>query len=217
MKAKKKHKISIRPYVGLSLSAIALSPVATSAYEWPVRPRMAQHVVTATLAEYRSADGNDPAHFHSGVDIGEAGAAVYPVEGDTAFVRGQGVNIGHFRYYHLTSIPDSIHGRFVDTNTFIGTCTDHLHLGESSMRFTAPGLTLPPGGRWLNPLREGGLTPFDDFAPPVIQEARICRGASFSPPLTRIQRRLIMSGRDRTPEASSLLTVAEGTQTKEAE
>lgn len=130
MKAKKKHKISIRPYVGLSLSAIALSPVATSAYEWPVRPRMAQHVVTATLAEYRSADGNDPAHFHSGVDIGEAGAAVYPVEGDTAFVRGQGVNIGHFRYFTSRAFQTA-------------------YMGASWIRIpsSAPALTICTSGR----------------------------------------------------------------------
>ncbi|MBN1423590.1 hypothetical protein JXA88_03450 [Candidatus Fermentibacteria bacterium] len=151
--------------------------VSSSAYEWPVRPRIGQHIITATLGEYRSEAGSTPAHFHNGVDIGRAGVSVYPIEPGVAHVDGaqHGVNIGHFRYYHLDGIPPGIDGTHVETVTSIGTSQTHLHLGECDVVFIAGGPGLPPGGHWLNPLREGGLTPFNDFAQPIIHEARVYR------------------------------------------
>ena len=41
------------------------------AYNWPVYPFDSQHIITATLGEYR------PGHLHAGVDIGETGVPVF--------------------------------------------------------------------------------------------------------------------------------------------
>jgi len=70
------------------------------AYDWPIREDTVQHVITATLGEWRNG------HFHAGVDINApCGTGVYAIEGDTCYIDrvnsyGSGINIGHFRYFH---------------------------------------------------------------------------------------------------------------------
>lgn len=147
------------------------------AYDWPVRPRIGQHVITATLGEYRSALGNTPAHFHNGVDIGEDGVEVRAIEAGVAYRGNSSVAMGHFRYVHLSNIAVTWNPEYYEAGQLLGLSDDHLHLGECDMVLTTtdPQQLPPPGGHWLNPLREGGLTPFDDFAQPIIHEARVYR------------------------------------------
>ena len=75
-------------------------PVFLYSYDWPIREDTVQHVITATIGEWRNG------HFHAGVDINApCSTGVYAIEGDTCYIDrvnsyGSGINIGHFRYFH---------------------------------------------------------------------------------------------------------------------
>lgn len=130
-------------------------------YDWPIGPDTVQHVITSVMGEYR------PGHFHRGVDIdADSGTAVYAIEGDTIYkdtVPGSpGANIGHFRYFHIivdTSIRDST---YISADSFFAwtDTADHVHLQEADVELRHPGNL--DNVNWLNPLRNGALTPYGD-------------------------------------------------------
>jgi len=124
------------------------------AYDWPIREDTVQHVINSTLGEWRNG------HFHAGIDINApCSTGVYAIEGDICYkdidtlppITIRGINIGHFRYFHVvirdiiddTSYvgPDSL---FAKTDT-----ADHVHLQEADRRLTAPGPSANDA-IWLN-------------------------------------------------------------------
>ena len=73
------------------------------AYDWPIREDTVQHVITATIGEWRNT------HFHAGIDINApCSTGVYAIESDICYkdidtlppITIRGINIGHFRYFH---------------------------------------------------------------------------------------------------------------------
>lgn len=144
----------------------AFSAVPVAGYSWPVQPFDSQHLIFATIGEYR-----DTTHFHAGVDIGEgSGVNVYSITdgkvdqvlttGDNSYVRIQDNSGAKYDYVHIT--PAVAQGVTVTAGvTLLGQIKNitgpHLHFEEND------------GG--ANPLRVGGLTPYVDKSSPVIVSA----------------------------------------------
>ena len=83
--------------------SLTILPVILYSYDWPIREDTVQHVITATLGEWRNT------HFHAGIDINApCSTGVYAIEGDICYkdidtlppITIRGINIGHFRYFH---------------------------------------------------------------------------------------------------------------------
>jgi hypothetical protein len=158
----------------LFLSVVAISPFLLNAYDWPIKQDTVQHVIISTLGEWRNP------HFHAGVDINAPESTkVYTIEGDTCYkdttspVRG--INIGHFRYYHVagyvysdtTYIPAGVYFAKTDSES-------HVHLQEADRRLTGPGASAN-NAKWLNPLRNGALTPYVDSTRPHVDSIKFYR------------------------------------------
>ena len=139
-----------------------------------------QHVIISTIGEWRSG------HFHAGVDINAPESTkVYTIEGDTCYIDqvngyGSGINIGHFRYFHMAGYvyPDTT---FIPTGTYFAKTDseDHVHLQEADRCLTAPGASAN-NAKWLNLLRDGAMTPFADSTRPHIDSIKFYRQASDS-------------------------------------
>ena len=133
-------------------------------YGWPLKPFDQQHPVRGFFCDPRIGEKGGKA-FHFGVDVSAPdGTAVYAVEGGTVHsegaqnvaVVGAGGDHSH-GYWHI--IPTVRHGQRVRKHALLGHIArtwGHVHFAERR------------GGRYVNPLREGGLTPFKDFGAPVV-------------------------------------------------
>ena len=158
--------------MAIALSIISLSASSLLAYDWPIKEDTVQHQIHGTLGEWRSS------HFHAGVDVGAPESTkVYTIEGDTCYIDrvngyGSGINIGHFRYYHMV-IRDTI-----QDSTWVGPDSlfaktdgeNHVHLQEADVILRHPGDL--DDVTWLNPLREGGIEPYEDTATTAYPEIR---------------------------------------------
>jgi hypothetical protein len=158
-------------------------------YGWPIKPFDQPHPIRGDFADPRMPNhhinGPGPFSFHAGVDISApGGTAVYAVAPGTAFfpgvkeaylhgrpvavvVREEGVR---FEYWHIR--PVVVSGQHVAMRQLLGYVIKkwgHVHLTE--MR----------GGRPVNPLRVGGLTPYDDRTKPTIVSVMLYRDGSFLP------------------------------------
>jgi hypothetical protein len=167
-----------RAYIFLSI--IVFLPFFLNAYDWPIKEDNVQHVLISVMGECRD-DGNEPPvdsidHFHRGIDINApCSTKVYAIEGDTCYIdsAGRGINIGHFRYYHVV-IRDYIKDTsFIAADSFFAKTdgNNHVHLQESDVELKHPGDRNDV--HWLNPLREGGISPFnitESSAYPVIRD-----------------------------------------------
>ncbi len=142
---------------------------ARQQHPWPVTPFDESQEITGTFSEYRDT-GSSP-HFHNGADIPKAdGSPVYPVvsgtvtslarSGSNAFVR-----VGSLAYVHINPTASlSIGDPVTAGETVLGTIIS----GQGHVHFT-DGFV---GGE-QNALRQGGgLTPYNDPWPPVIQDVR---------------------------------------------
>lgn len=118
--------------------------------------------------------------FHFGVDIAaKDGAPVYAVEPGTVHLEGRRslsvvVPGGRraFGYWHV--LPAVKHHQVVKQHQLMGRVQApwaHVHFAESS------------GRRYRNPLRPGGLTPWDDPTSPRIVHIGFFRGARELSPL----------------------------------
>jgi hypothetical protein len=143
------------------------------AYGWPVKPFNRQHPVRAYLNDPRNGRG-DAKSFHFGIDISApTGTAVYAVEGGTAFitrgrmavaVRGASRTFG---YWHIK--PAVRNQQLIRIHQFLGYIVDegsgrHVHFAERDQR-----------GRYVNPLRAGGLGPYVDRTPPRVASVEFLR------------------------------------------
>ena len=144
-------------------------------YPWPVKPFDQQHPVRGFFGDPRIAGGGRT--FHFGVDVpAPGGTPVYAVapgkvsfgspadvaqNGGIVVVESDGRNFG---YWHVA--PAVQPGARVTLHALLGhVATEpedwgHVHFAES---------THGPGGiNYWNPLRQGALSPFFDFGPPVV-------------------------------------------------
>jgi hypothetical protein len=146
-------------------------------YGWPVEPFDEQHAVRGFFCDPRiGAEGQKS--FHFGVDVSAPdGTAVFAVAGGT--VRSEGaqnvaVDQGGGRshgYWHI--VPTVRPGQRVRKHALLGHIArtwGHVHLADRR------------GGQYWNPLREGALTPFEDFGAPVVDRIVAERGGSRRDP-----------------------------------
>jgi hypothetical protein len=144
-------------------------PASFPPYPWPVEPFDAQHPVRGFFHDPRIGD-HGGSSFHTGVDVSAPdGTAVHAVTAGRVTIEGAQivavVSAGRdFGYWHV--IPAVKQGQHVEVHDLIGHIGKgwgHVHLAE---RTASPG----PHGSYWNPLRRGGMTPFEDFGAPVITE-----------------------------------------------
>jgi hypothetical protein len=156
------------------LAALACAGTAR-AYDWPVKPFDRQHPVRGTFDDPRTRTGRvdqdptNPQSFHDGVDIqAPDGTPVYAIAGGQVFiVNPYAVAVVSpswsdsaplsFGYWHVD--PVVFDHQTVAAHQLLGFVrpgAGHVHLSEE--RF----------GRYVNPLRLGGLSPYRDRTRPVI-------------------------------------------------
>jgi len=165
----------------LTLITSVFTGVILLAYDYPMKPFNKQHKVIATLGESRGV------RFHNGVDIKpytttstDSFWLVYSLLSDTmirityvppedTFNNGVRDKSGSYSYIHLTNrIQDNTFANaFVDTIGRIYASKAHCHFIEKDST-----------GRWINPLRPGGLNPFIDTVPPIIESVSFKRQGS---------------------------------------
>ena len=147
----------------LAIGVLALlAPAAASAYGWPIKPFYQQHAIRGYFNDPRLS--NVERSFHFGVDIVATDLQpVYAIEGGRAYVRGTRVAIypkrgGHrLSYWHV--MPAVRGAQLVRQRQLIGHVVPgmgHVHLAEYR------------DGRYINPLRLGGLAPYIDDTVPQI-------------------------------------------------
>jgi len=166
-----------RGALGVSVGVLAVMafPGHASAYDWPVRPFDRQHPIRGTFDDPRTRTGQvdrdptNPQSFHDGVDIqAPDGTPVYSIAAGEAFLVNrfavavvspswsESVPLA-FGYWHID--PVVADHQVVARHELLGFVrfgAGHVHLSEQ--RF----------GRYVNPLRGGGLAPYRDRTRPVI-------------------------------------------------
>jgi hypothetical protein len=151
----------------LFFSSIALLKAQT--YSWPCPPFNGQHWINGTFCENRTSGSIARHHFHDGVDIhlpqgNEVFAVVDGIVDGIGTAEDYGINsyvrVGRYAYVHIDPNPNLEIGQSVNAfETILGTTNswNHLHFKDGW-----------PGSE-INPLRpDGGLDPFFDAFPPVI-------------------------------------------------
>jgi murein DD-endopeptidase MepM/ murein hydrolase activator NlpD len=147
-----------------------------AAYPWPIKPFGRQHPVRGNFDDPRTlrgsvdAAGFNPLSFHSGVDIQTPdGTPVYAVEpGEVTYDDATAISVASpfafsaapvvFGYWHIHPVVTPL--QYVSRGQLLGYVirgAGHVHFSEK--RF----------GRYVNPLRRGGLSPYHDSVPPVIR------------------------------------------------
>jgi hypothetical protein len=160
----------------LALALFAALVTNARAYPWPIKPFHVQHPIRGNFDDPRAlrgsidAAGYNPLSFHTGVDIqAPDGTPVYAVNaGQVSFDDGTAISVASpfafsaapvvFGYWHIrpvvTPLQDVAEGQLLG---YVVPGAGHVHLSEK--RF----------GRYVNPLRRGGLSPYHDHVPPVIR------------------------------------------------
>jgi hypothetical protein len=157
-------------------------------YNWPIKPFRRQHPIRGTFDDPRistkliDSPGTGSLSFHFGVDIAAPdGTAVYAVEGglvdirskypnDVAVVSRSGGHKGRlvFGYWHIRPVVEN--RQVVQEHQLLG----HILAGYGHVHF-AERL----GGKYVNPLRRGGLTPYRDYGKPTIESAYTYQGGEY--------------------------------------
>lgn len=177
------------PGIAQAIGPGSAPAVSGQAYGYPVKPFDREHLIRANLGDPRMQFYGPPTMgtlmhapgsflFHQGVDISApGGTAVYPViDGTVTFIsRAEWmirVTSGGraFEYWHIRPLVRE--GEHVTArHTLLGRVTrteNHVHLTEYE------------GGRVVNPLVPGRLTPYHDSTPPVVRAINFRRNDSGS-------------------------------------
>ena len=150
--------------------ALVLPALASASYGWPIKPFGQEHPVRGQLNDPRM-NGLDlysssSRSFHFGVDIvAPDGTPVYSVvpgrvvyrNSSAIAVRTSGTATSNFAYWHIR--PAVKNGKKVKLRALLGYIAPgygHVHFAENR------------NGRYVNPLRRGALTPYNDTAAPTI-------------------------------------------------
>jgi hypothetical protein len=160
-----------------SRPAAKLHPLDPYTYTWPLKPFRRQHPVRAFFGDPRI--GPTPAglahNFHFGIDIhGDNGQAVYATLTGYAVVEARRPEVvaivgddgrSVFEYWHVASHVHSGQ-RVIAKQTVVGHIARWQHVHFAELRY----------GRYVNPLRPGGLGPYRDRTRPYVKEFRVQRG-----------------------------------------
>ena len=169
---------------------------ARPSYDWPLKPFDRPHPVRAYLDDPRIASATQR-NFHIGIDIGTPGGSpVYAIETGIAHrsTRATVVAItsgAHlFGYWHI--VPTVRNGQLVRRHMLVGRTLptyNHVHLSERWH------------GRFVNPLRPGGIGPFADrTAPKTIRVSFRASGARRDPESLRGTVDLVADSFDVVPD-----------------
>lgn len=156
------------PAAAASAARIPHGEPGPYAYRWPVKPFGRQHPVRGFFGDPRIANHGESRQFHFGIDISAPnGTPVYATLSGTAYIHPLhattvaivGADGVEFSYWHI--IPTVRSGqRVVAYETVIGRIEEpygHVHFSEKRE------------GRYVNPLRRGGLGPFVDNTTPRVR------------------------------------------------
>ncbi len=163
-----------------SLLIQAYAQLDTLKGQWPVTPLNSSQGINGNFSEFRNTLSSD--HFHNAVDIGEPdNEPCYPIfDGEVFTIGNSGSNSyvrvatqingkwKHFTYLHIDPNPSISVGDQVQKGvTILGTIypgMGHVHLGERELVSNKSS-----SGAYINNIRNnGGLTPYNDPYPPVI-------------------------------------------------
>ncbi len=166
----------LKPTLIFAIAALLL-PAQAQAYGWPIKPFNKEHAVAAHINDPRfqspfpgghwygqakTIDNAKSTSFHNGIDIPtHDGTPVYAVAAGRVTslgvrrisVRSKGVS---FEYWHIRRIVHR--GQKIRLHQKIGyvaTTYGHLHLSEIR------------GGKYINPLRRGAISPYHDQTAPT--------------------------------------------------
>jgi peptidase M23-like protein len=133
------------------------------AHPWPIKPFDRQHPVRGVFGDPRIGGGGGKS-FHFGVDVSALdGTAVYAVRGGRVSIDGENITVIEVEgerehgYWHV--VPAVRDGSRVRRGALLGHISDswgHVHLAERR------------GDAYWNPLRNGALTPYEDYGAPVV-------------------------------------------------
>lgn len=142
-------------------SAPAKAPLARGSYDWPLKPFDRPHPVRGYLDDPRISGNLTSRTFHFGIDISASpGTPVFAIEAGTAGVHCSTVyvrsGVRTFEYWHIVPV--------VRTGQWVGR---HVFLGRTRANFNHVHLSEQLSGRYVNPLRAGGIGPFADCTVPV--------------------------------------------------
>ena len=165
-------------------------------YGWPLRPFDRPHPVRAYLDDPRIASAT-ARNFHIGIDIGTPGGSpVYAIESGiarrsphaTVVAITNGAHL--FGYWHI--VPTVRNGQHVPRHALVGHTLptyNHVHLSERWH------------GRFVNPLRPGGIGPFADrTTPKTIRVSFRAAGARRDPESLRGTVDLVADSFDVIPD-----------------
>ncbi len=179
------------------------SPASSTGYHWPVKPFTSEHPVRGNFGDPRTVFhvppttegalyGGGSFQFHFGVDIAAPdGTQVYPVASGKVSTRttdwvGISCSDGRsFQYWHISPAV-----RVGDHVTAFKTVLGRILPGAMHVHFTEI-----QGGRPVNPLQPGHLTPYTDREAPRIQSISVAkvsrdgRACELPPRLRRLRGR----------------------------
>lgn len=135
-------------------------------YGWPLRPFNREHAIRGGFGDPRF--GAREHNFHFGIDIVAAPfTPVYAVAAGTVYLESDRVDVLNdvhggrgdgFSYWHIfPAVSEHARAAKHDLLGWVNPRWAHLHFSEIE------------GGRWVNPLRSGALTPFSDPGVPTVQ------------------------------------------------
>jgi hypothetical protein len=165
----------VRLPVSAAVAALPRPQVAAgSPYGWPLRPFNREHAIRGGFGDPRF--GAREHNFHFGIDIVAAAyTPVYAVAAGTVYLETDRVDVlNHvhggrdggrgdgFSYWHILPAV-SEHAR----------AAEHELLGWVNPRWAHLHFSEIQGGRWVNPLRAGALTPFSDPGVPTVQAVMV--------------------------------------------
>ncbi len=144
-------------------AALALPGAARATYGWPLQPFDRQHAVRSFFDDPR-AEGAGASSFHFGIDISARdGTPVYAVADGVVRLQPDSVALvaasgdRTFSYWHVDPVVADL--EHVTAGQEVGTIKPgfgHVHFTEIH------------AGRYVNPLRPGGIAPYVDSTSPTV-------------------------------------------------
>jgi murein DD-endopeptidase MepM/ murein hydrolase activator NlpD len=147
----------------IAAAGLALPGAAHASYGWPLAPFDRQHAVRSFFDDPR-AEGTGASSFHFGIDIsGRDGTPVYAVAAGVVRLQPDSVALvaetgdRTFSYWHVDPTVADL------ANVSAGQQVATIKPGFGHVHFTEIH-----DGRYVNPLRPGGIVPYVDSTSPTV-------------------------------------------------